>query len=311
MPSTLRRLLRHQRPAPGPSCEPEIASTAASWFEAKRPRHPSVGLPRDFLRDAQQVAKVEPHWRSLLDDPAIIAAMDRDEVPIPHPENREGYYANCHLNYWLSGAVNLRTVRSVIPAETLARVLDFGGATGRFARHAAAADESEVVTIADLSLNHVQWVDENFGPKVRSVKVCPQPHFPLPDRSITLCVGISVFTHIDEHESGWLAEINRVLADGGWAYLTILSEDTWTKIRENPPKGLAEDQKFLALWRPGEPMPAERLVFDYKPGTKFHCCNTFVSTDYVRRSWGRWFEIAGIHLGLHNRHTVVVLHKRN
>jgi hypothetical protein len=157
----------------------------------------------------------------------------------------------------------------------------------------------------------VQWIDEHFGGKVRPVKVFPQPHFPLADNSITLCVGISVFTHIDASESGWLAEINRVLTNGGWAYLTILNEYTWERIRENPPHALVDDQSFLELCQPSKPMPAERLVFDYKPGTKYHCCNTFVSTDYVRRSWARWFEVVGIHPGGHNRHAVVVLRKRD
>jgi hypothetical protein len=307
MPSTLRRLLRKEAPqSAGPS---RIESTAATWYEAQRPRHPPVGLPRDFLHDADQIARVEPRWRSWLDDPEIMAAIERDNVPVPHVADREEYYADCHINYWLSGLANLRTVQSMVPGDALARVLDFGGATGRLARHVAACEESHVVTIAELSFNHVQWVDENFGPKVRSVKVCPQPHFPLADRSITLCMGISVFTHLDSHESGWLAEINRVLVDGGWAYLTIHSEHTWELMAERPVAALADDQEFLSIYRAGEPMPSERLVFNYMPGTRYHLCNTFVTTDYVRRSWARWFDIVGIYPGAHNRQTVVVLRK--
>lgn len=307
----MRVLSRRRQATAAALPEPFIESSAAAWFEAKRPRHPSAGLPRDFLHDPVQRARVEPRWQSMLDDPAIIAAIEHDDVPIPHPDDREGYYRDCHLNYWLSGEANLRTLRTMVPPEAFEQVLDFGGATGRLSRHIARSDDSRQVTIADLSLNHVQWVDENFGPKVRSVKVFPQPHLPLPDCSITLCVGISVFTHIDSSESGWLSEVSRVLDRGGWAYFTILSEHTWPQMLDNPPPGLAEDQSFADLCRPGEPMPRERLVFDYKPGTKYHCCNTFVSTDYVRRSWARWFEIVGIHPGAHNRHTVVVLRKRD
>ena len=57
------------------------------------------------------------------------------------------------------------------------------------------------------------WCDQHFGPAVRGVKVSQQAHFPLADRSISLCVGLSVFTHIDSFESAWLAEIERVLED--------------------------------------------------------------------------------------------------
>jgi hypothetical protein len=307
----MRLLSRRRKRHDGATPEPPIHSTAATWFEAKRPRHPTVGLVRDFAADPAQVAKVEPRWRAMFDEPEIQAAIARDDVPIPHPDDREGYYRDCHLNYWLSGAANLRTLRDFIPPDALSHVLDFGGATGRFARHFAMSDDVQRVTVADLSFNHVQWVSEHFGPKVRSAKVCPQPHFPLADRSVTLCVGISVFTHIDTHESGWLAEINRVLVDGGWAYLTIHSEDTWATMCEKPVEALVGDQQFLDLCRPGEPMPAERLVFDYKPGTRYHCCNTFVTTDYVRRIWARWFDVIGIHPGSHNRHAVVVLRKRD
>ena len=312
MPSTFRRLLQRRRSSPAsvPLGEPKMASTAATWFEGKRPRHPAVGLPRDFLNDLADVAHIEPYWRPLLEDPAILADIERDEVPIPHVDDREGYWPDSHLSYWLSGAADCRALRGMIPGEALAHVVDFGGATGRVARHIAAADESQRVTIADLSPNHVQWVDENFGSKVRSVKVCPLPHFPLADRSITLCVGFSVFTHIDEHESGWLAEISRVLVDDGWAYLTVHSEHTWASIAERPVPSLANDEQIVSLCQPGRPMPAQRLIFDYKPGTKYHVCNTFVTSDYIRRSWGRWFEIVGIHPGGHHHQTVVVLRKR-
>lgn len=162
--------------------------------------------------------------------------------------------------------------------------------------------------IADLNVNHVQWVSEHFTEKIRAVKVCPQPHFPLRDESISLCVGFSVFTHIDANESGWLAEIDRVLSPDGWAFLTIHAEQAWQYYGKNPGWGLQDDERFLSMC--DGPMPCDRLVFDYKPGTRFHCCQTFMTTDYIRRIWGRWFNVVGIYDSPNYAHSAVLMRKR-
>ena len=221
----------------------------------------TVGLARDFLRDAAHVAGVEDRLRPLLNDPTVIAAIERDEMPIPATQDREGYFDDRHLSYWLSGLDDLRVVQSMIPAGAMTRILDFGGASGRFARQVALAYESATVTIAELNVNHVSWVDEHFGSSVRAIKVSPYPHFPLNDRSISLCVGLSVFTHIDSYETGWLAEVHRVLETGGYAFLTIHSEDTWQLLPTVPHllKSLSLDPLFVDLFHPGTRMPGSAL----------------------------------------------------
>jgi SAM-dependent methyltransferase len=201
----------------------------------------------------------------------------------------------------------------MVPADATSNVLDFGGATGRVTRHFLAADARARATIADLSLNHVQWCTEHFGPALRAVKVGATPHLPLADRSMTLCIGFSVFTHIDEYETGWLAEINRVLTDGGYAFLTIHSEHTWPILpsRPCPWETLLQHPGFAATFDAEKPMPGERLIYDFKPGTIWHCCNTFMHSDYVRRVWGRWFEIVEIRPLAHDGfQTVVLMRKR-
>jgi ubiquinone/menaquinone biosynthesis C-methylase UbiE len=203
-------------------------------------------------------------------------------------------------------------VQRLIPKASFDHVLDFGGASGRFARHVVVADESARVTVADLNVNHVEWVEEHFGRSVRGVKVSPYPYFPLADRSVTLCVGLSVFTHTDSYESGWLAEIHRVLSDGGYALLTIHSEDTWRLLPAHPElfKRLQRDPEFRAAFRPGEPMPDGRSVFTSNPNSIEHNCNVFMDSNYVRRRWGRWFEVVDIaHRAHHDFQAAVVLRK--
>ena len=41
-------------------------------------------------------------------------------------------------------------------------------------------------------------------------------------------------------------------------------------------------------------MPAERLVFEYEATSHDHASNVFHHSDYVRRVWGRLFEIHSI-----------------
>jgi SAM-dependent methyltransferase len=266
-----------------------------------------------LYRDPAQRAIVDQQFQALLAEPGAVALMERDEAPLPATDDREGYFGDRHLSYWLSGLADLRIVRSMIPDNALANVLDFGGANGRFARHVGLAHPGAQVTVADISLDHVDWVDEHFGPAIRGLKLSPYPHLPLPDGTATLCVGLSVFTHIDSYETGWLAEIHRVLAVGGYAFLTIHSEDTWQILTKQPVllELLRRDPAFVAAYEPPRPMPGDRLVYTYNPNTIEHNCNVFVASDYVRRRWGKWFEVVEIRFRAHHEfQTVVVLRKR-
>ena len=250
--------------------------------------------------------------RSFLDDPATIAAIERDPIPIPATVDREGYYDDRHLAYWLSGLEDLRMVQRLVPQASYAHLLDFGGATGRFARHVVLADPSAKVTIIDLNVNHVEWVEQHFGQSVRGVKVSPYPYFPLADGSVTFCVGFSVFTHIDSYESGWLAEIHRVLADGAYALLTTHSEETWRVLPSQPGvfKKLQRHPEFNEAFRPGQPMPPGRRVYTSNPNSIEHNCNVFMDSDYVRQRWSRWFEVVDVaHRAHHDFQAAVILRK--
>ena len=249
-----------------------------------------------MLRRPEQVERVDGRFRSLLDEPATLAAIERDTTPIPATVDRERYCDDRHLTYWLTGLADLRMVQRLVPKASFDHVLDFGGASGRFARHVVLAEDSAKVTVADLNVNHVEWVEQYFGRSIRGIKVSPHPHFPLADRSVTFCVGLSVFTHTDSYESGWLAEIHRVLADGGYALMTIHSEHTWPLLPSHGHlfKTLQRDPQFRAAFRLGEPMPAGRHVYTYNANSIEHNCNVFMDSNYVRRRWSKWFEVVEI-----------------
>jgi ubiquinone/menaquinone biosynthesis C-methylase UbiE len=285
---------------------------APSWFEVRREHHPAVGLARELLRDADQVSRVDRWAKPLLKDKAILAAIARDDAPIPATEDREGYFDDRHLAYWLSGAADLKLVDEMVPAAAMTSVLDFGGASGRFARHVPLVHEAATVTVADINVNHVEWVNQRFGRAVRAVKVSPYPQFPIADASIALCVGLSVFTHIDSYETGWLAEMHRVLRQGGYAFVTVHSEHTWPLLKDHPEvmRTLQKIPDFINCYQPGSPMPAERLAFISNPKSIEHNCNTFFHSNYIRHCWGKWFEVLDIRpQAHHNFQSVVLLRK--
>lgn len=309
MTSTLRKIFRHAPPSRPATTETPVSA----WFESRREHVAPLGLPRDFLSAPNVREQVDAAHRPLLDDPGVLALIQRDEVPIPAGQDREGYFDGRDLSYWLSGLVDYRMVRERVPASALANVLDLGGATGRFARHVALGDEASRVTVAELSFDHVLWCDRHFTPRMRAVKISHHGHLPFADGSMTLCTALSVFTHIDEFESTWLAEIDRVLAVDGYAFVTIHCEHTWAVLDRQPwlLEVLRKDPTFPAEYHAEAAMPAERLVYNYMPGTKYHCCNTFVHTDYVRRSWSKWLDIVAIEPNAHHRfQTVVVMRKK-
>ena len=287
-------------------------SHAPSWFETRRQLAPTVGTAAQLYRQKDQVERVDPRLRAFLDETATLQAMDRDPIPLPATIDREGYNGDRHLAYWLSGVEDLRMVQRLVPQASFRHVLDFGGATGRFARQIVLADESAKVTITDLNVNHVEWVEQYFGQSVRGVKVSPYPYFPLADGSVTFCIGLSVFTHIDSYESGWLAEIHRVLADGGYALLTIHSEQTWPVLPTRPDlfRQLQLDSEFKEAFRPGQPMPPGRHVFTSNPNSIEYNCDVFVDADYIHQRWGRWFEVVDIaHRAHHDFQAAVILRK--
>lgn len=307
--SKLSQLIRRNRRH---SSDSNSTSHAPSWFESRRALSPNVGTAAELYLLPEQLDRVSPRHCAYLDDPSTLESIKQDQVPIPATIDREGYYDDRHFGYWLSGIEDVRMVRQLIPEASLRHVLDFGGATGRFARHVVLADPSARVTIADLNVNHVEWVERHFGPSVRAVKVSPYPYFPLADGSVTLCVGLSVFTHIDSYESGWLAEVHRVLADGAYALLTIHSEETWPALTTHPSmfKKLMRDPKFKDAFRLGQPMPAGRQVFSWNANSIEHNCNVFVDSDYIHQRWGKWFEVVNIaHRAHHDFQAAVILRK--
>jgi len=254
-----------------------------------------------------------------LDEP-LERYLERDPFPLPATADREGYHGERHFEYWLSGLRDYLLLRDRLRAagaELVAgdRVLDFGCASGRVLRHLLCQGPPLDLWGCDINARHVEWLRRFLGRRLRPVPITVVPHLPLEDDSCALAIGFSVFTHIDEMELAWLAELRRVLRPGGVAYLTLHTDYTWERLTDGVPVREALRDMFCvtpgaeeAAEALGGPMPAERVVFRTADGGPYST-NVFHSSAYVGETWGRLFEIFATYREGADYQDVVLLRK--
>lgn len=248
------------------------------------------------------------------------AYADLDPYPIPVTEDREGYYGDFHYDWWLSGLYDYLAVKQTLtrfggslkPGDA---VFELGCASGRVLRHFACQARDIDIWGADINLRHVEWIRNYLPEHIRVFQNTALPHLPIDDKSISLVMAFSVFTHIDELELAWLAELRRVLKPGGFAYLTIHSEHTWSSMRP----GLSAFEYLMAVrervadYAVSEElfqssMPAEKVVFSWENAANYNS-SVFHQSKYIRSTWSRFFTVKDILEAAHNYQDVVVLQR--
>lgn len=290
---------------------------AKSYFDERRGHSPNVGLPINVI-DTQVL--VSEH-RELLSDPVTRDLILTDNTPIPAPEDREGYYGDRHIEYWLSGRLDwlkLRNILALTPKlkcdEGLRfRYLDMGGSTGRVARHAA-RDQDVECWLNDINVNWIDWLDENFAYPLHFYQSRLLPNIPLEDNSLSLISAFSVFTHLDCDETQWLLEMKRVLSPGGMLYITTLDSNVWDTLKSPDWEWLRksisrgnDDERLEQLVQ--DPMQGDRFVWEYSNAEAYNI-NVFLSRDYIERRWSRFFEIVSYQPSGHGYQTAITLRKR-
>lgn len=242
-----------------------------------------VGPARQHL----EAGVLEPRFARL----GAAAAVEKDVYPIPETSAREGYYGANHLNYWLSG---LRDSTNVIDMyrEKNGRMpssyLDFGGASGRVARHMKFQHAVPLVQIADINREHVNWVLDNLGGQIFALQSHSVPHLPFEDATFDLITAFSVFSHIETFDETWLCELRRILKPGGLLILTA-NIDNFQDIDESWPV-------WNALWKHPEldknmlrkPLDRDRLVVRWQANQSYSSI-VFYRKAYVEKRWAQLF----------------------
>jgi ubiquinone/menaquinone biosynthesis C-methylase UbiE len=290
---------------------------AKSYFDERRSHMPSVGLPRNLL-DGHIVA---PEHAELLRSSATRDLILSDETPIPAPEDRENYYGDRHIEYWLSGRLDWLKLRKILDLTPKLkcyqglqyRYLDMGGATGRVARHAARETDVEC-WLSDINVNWIDWLDKNFAYELRFYQSRTFPSIPIEDNSLSMVSAFSVFTHLDCDEMQWILELRRVLAPGGMLYITTLDRGVWDLLKTPEYEWLRQslsrgnkDDDFLKLIK--EDMPGDRFIWEYSSVESYNI-NVFLSREYIQRSWSKFFEIVSYQPFGHGYQTAITLRKK-
>jgi hypothetical protein len=142
------------------------------------------------------------------------------------------------------------------------------------------------VTGADVDPENVGWCRANLPGG--SWDVVPlRPPTELPTAGYDLAFGVSVFTHLGEPEQfAWLEELRRVVRPGGLALMTFHGEASlvWSRLSA---------ERYTELRRDGfceQPNP----LYDADLGEADYYRDVFHTAEYVRREWGRYFEVLAI-----------------
>jgi SAM-dependent methyltransferase len=240
-------------------------------------------------------------------DPAAAERALRDFLPIPHRSNREGYCGDDHARYWRTGLEDYDKVIAAMDRASVnrGRVYDFGGSTGRVFRHFFCQDRAFEVWTSDFKAANFVWNQRHMPSEVRVFMNSFYPALPVPDHHFDLITAFSVFTHIDELESPWLLELRRILRPGGLLYVTIHDDAYWEVMSESVLTAIRNSSNGAEITS-NSPFPAERTAFHFTE-EGYYSCNVFHPLDYVRREWGRFFDILDVRPRDHQSQCVVLL----
>lgn len=229
--------------------------------------------------------------------------------PFPDPERRRRVHGDENAEgFVISGYSTFRKLSSALADRSRAwgsfdAILDWGCGCGRVFRYLPDGALSRL-TGADIDADNVGWCRRSFpGARFQAVPLLPPS--PLPDAGFDLVVGISVFTHLrEEPQRAWLGELSRITRPGALLFMTTHGPAAGARAN------LSREQ-YDAWMAAG--FVATGLSYDLKgaiPDETYYV-NTMHTHDYVRREWGRHFEVLEIRgATIANHQDLVVMRRR-
>jgi SAM-dependent methyltransferase len=312
--------VHHVFPPPPTGIAPLISSHNPAYLSAISIK--GDNKPFERLGPAQEYlgGEVYTDLTSLIPLEAIGQYLERDTYCLPSTADRENYHGERHYDWWLSGLHDFLLIQNKLKEHGALlgagdSVFELGCASGRVLRHFAIQRQDLECWGADIKLRHVEWMRLFLPAHLKIFQNTVLPHLPIEDNSLSLVTAFSVFTHVDDLELAWLAEIRRILKPGGFFYATIHSEQTWESMKPGVPiyDALMQMQAHIRDYNVSEsllngPLPKEKTVLYWDTAQNYNC-NVFHHTDYVRREWGRFFDIAEIIPAESGYQDVVLLRK--
>ncbi len=228
--------------------------------------------------------------------------------PLPEPARRKRVHGDTNTDgFVINGYSTFRKLSSALADLSLGwgsfpRILDWGCGCGRVLRHFPREVLPRLVG-ADIDTDNVEWCRRSF-PAAEFHAVPLLPPTSLPGDSFDLVIGISVFTHLREQpQHAWLAELSRITRSGGLLLMTIHGPAAGARAN------ISGEQYHEWMTRG---FVATGLNIDLRgaiPDGDYYV-NSLHTHDYVRREWGRHFEVLAIHgSSIANHQDLVVMRK--
>jgi SAM-dependent methyltransferase len=197
-------------------------------------------------------------------------------LPIPWPE-LAARIGGAFADYRDIGAAHRAFVESVLPEDWSFEgksVLDFGCGTGRTLSAFEDLAERASFVGCDIHGESIAWADSELSPPFKFFLSQETPPLAQPDESFDLIYAMSVFTHITDQWSQWLAELRRVMRPEGIAVISVL--------------GPAMSHQILGSeWDQRIGMATVDLHKNWDVGGP----DVLLGEWWVREHWGRAFEI--------------------
>lgn len=215
------------------------------------------------------------------------------------------------VGFLVSGATDYHRLDRALVAVSgshlheFGRVLDWGVGCGRVARHFPAG-RSEALTGCDIDRDNIDWCIAHLQGTFVASQLTPP--LPFADASFDIVYGISVFTHFREPmQLRWLDELARVTAPGAILLLTTHGQTAIDFSRLSPADYARVTQD---VQRAGILVSGTNTQLDGHAEHAGEYVNVYHSAEYVRRTWGQFFDVLHILPGYILHHDLVVLRKR-
>lgn len=231
----------------------------------------------------------------------------KDGLPIPPSNLTMGYGGGNMESYMASGQWSHDALCSLLSAHDVKMepgdaMLDWGCASGRVVQYFKDLTPGCEVWGGDVDVPSIEWAKAHLAPQLSFFNCSSLPYLPFQDGKFKFIYALSVFTHLTLFRDMWLLELARVLRNDGLIILTVHDENTWKFFKE----------KSMPGWVPPELASKAMLPADCVEvrGSFWHQNFTFFTTEYLRRVWGQYFEIAEIRPQSEGYQTAVVLRKK-
>ena len=283
------------------------AGSALSGFECaiddlREPFPDGILEIRRVVPDTPAVERGRDSW--FKPDPALHADLPDDDRRFRVIGDRDP------VGFLISGATDYHRLDRVLVAvcgkhlHEFARVLDWGVGCGRVARHFPSV-HSRSLTGCDIDRDNVEWCSAHLAGSFVASRLTPP--LPFDDGCFDLVYGISVFTHFREAmQLRWLEELARVTARGAFLLMTTHGQ-TAIDFSRLPPDDYRRVQEEVK--RAGILVSGTNSQLDGHAEHEGEYVNVYHSADYVRSTWGRFFDVEHIVPGYILHHDLVVLRK--